>query len=120
MVTPIMASVDLQHWLNDYDHAVSHNVVAFNAASILAGMSAEEVAAIEDFDDSADRVYLAAVQQGLVKDHKGPFCVRIREAIDSALGRDSDIFTRMAAEGAGSIIQIDAGAARITQGASAS
>lgn len=91
----IMASVDLQQWRNDY--AVTYDTVHFDAGPILAGMTAQERADIEDYSESADQIFFEAVRRGLVKDHNGPFGLSVRTAIDEAEEQDPQVFANIAA-----------------------
>lgn len=90
----IYATVQLQEWVNDGAQIVGQ--VDFDASHILAAMTPEQRADIEDCDYSADDVFHAAVAQGLVPDHDGPFSVYVRDAIDQAQAKDPGIFEKLA------------------------
>jgi hypothetical protein len=87
----ITASVTLQQW-GGYknDQAIDIETVEFDAAPVLAAMSPEDRAALEDSE--ADDIFYSAVHLGLVADHAGPFNVHIREALDRALEENSHLF----------------------------
>lgn len=94
-VPAVMASVDLQQWQND--NAVTFETVTFDAGPILARMSPEARAEIEDYSETADNLYFEAVRRGLVKDHNGPFGLSVRSAMDDAEEQDAGVWDRIAA-----------------------
>lgn len=94
-VPAIMASVDLQQWRNDY--AVTYDTVDFDAGPILAGMTAEQRDAVEDYSETADEIFFEAVRRGLVKDHDGPFGLSVRLAMSDAEEQYPDVYEKIAA-----------------------
>lgn len=90
----ITATVNLQKWVNDSAEHVEQ--ISFDASHILAGMTPEQRAAIEDDDYTADDLYHAAVDRGLAPGHDGPFAVHVRDAIDQAEANDPKIFEELA------------------------
>lgn len=95
-VPAIVAHVDLQRWQNDY--AITVDTAQFDAGPILAAMTPEERARIEDYSESADQIFFEAVRRGLVNDHDGPFALSVRSAIDEAEERDPAVFDNLAAK----------------------
>jgi hypothetical protein len=93
-VPAITASVDLQQWQNDY--AVTFETVEYDAGPILARMSPEERAEVEDYSETADELYFEAVRRGLVKDHAGPFGLSVRAAMDEAEEQDPGVWDKIA------------------------
>jgi hypothetical protein len=91
----VTASVDLQQWQNDY--AVTYETVTFDAGPILARMSPEERAQVEDCSETADDLYFEAVRRGLVEDHNGPFALSVRSAMDEAEEQDPEVWDKIAA-----------------------
>lgn len=91
----IMATVILQRWVNDEAQPVGE--VVFDAGRILAAMTREQRSSIEDDDDSADAIFYAGVEQGLVAHHDGPFSVYVEDAIAEAEAKDPEVFAKIAA-----------------------
>ncbi|MET4144186.1 hypothetical protein [Arthrobacter sp. UYCo732] len=89
----IMARVTLQAWARDY--AIDIETVEFDAGRILAEMTPEQRGNLRDGSDETDMLYEAGVRSGLVKDHDGPFHVRVRDAMNEAEGTDSDVYARI-------------------------
>lgn len=89
----IMASVTLQQWGGHKgDYAIDIETVEFDAAPVLAALSPEELAGLEDSE--ADDIFYSAVRMGLVAEHSGPFEVHVRDALDRALEKDPDFFEK--------------------------
>lgn len=91
----IIATVHLQKWVNDEAEQVGE--ITFDASRILAAMTPEKRADIEDDDYSADDVFHAAVAQGLAAEHDGPFSVYVQEAMVEAERLDTEVFDKLAA-----------------------
>lgn len=91
----ITATVILQRWVGDGCENLSQ--VDFDAGRILAAMTPEQRAELDDFSSDADEIFHTAVRRGQLPDHDGPFEVRVREAIEAAEQADPDVFTKLAA-----------------------
>lgn len=90
----VLATVDLQAWQNDY--AITLETVSFDAGPILAGMTTDERADIEDCSENTDELYREAVRRGLVKDHDGPMALYVRSNMDEAEGQDPGVWGKIA------------------------
>lgn len=91
----ILATVQLQKWVDDGAEPVGQ--VTFDAGRILAAMTPEKRAAIEDGDYTADEIFHEGIATGLVAEHDGPFEVYVRDAIDEAEAKDPEVFGKIAA-----------------------
>jgi hypothetical protein len=76
----IMLTVQLQEWVGDTAYPVDDQFQV-DVTDLVSRLTPEQVAALKDDDDTADDLFLRAVDEGLTEHHNGPFSVQVEASL---------------------------------------
>lgn len=76
----IMLTVQLQEWVGDTAYPVDDQFQV-DVTDLVSRLTPEQVAALKDDDDTADDLFLRAIDEGLTEHHNGPFSVQVEASL---------------------------------------
>jgi len=77
---PVLLTVPLQEWVGDTAYPVDDQF-RVDVTDLVSRLTPEQVAALKDDDDTADDLFLRAIDEGLTEHHNGPFSVQVEASL---------------------------------------